>query len=140
MAHKNSISFSGYKVYNLKHDQDYGFFVKHTFFLSKRWSFWEIDCWFFLLEGPQVDANGVRKPLIKISYKSDVWSLGCILYNLAYGKMPFGDIKITWLKLQVMTLCECWDVSAHNFLGRHCLLKILFLKMLTYFTCSFLVT
>ena len=55
---------------------------------------------FFTL-GQRTDENGARKPLIKISYKSDVWSLGCILYNLAYGKMPFGDIKIPVMKLQV---------------------------------------
>ena len=55
----------------------------------------------FLLEGPQYDGSGAGKPIIKISYKSDVWSLGCILYNLAYGKMPFGDLKIPIMKLQV---------------------------------------
>ena len=50
--------------------------------------------------GPQQQAGNSR-PCIKISYKSDVWSLGCILYNLAFGKMPFGDIKHPLLKLQV---------------------------------------
>ena len=42
------------------------------------------------------------KPRIKISFKSDVWSLGCILYNLTYGKMPFGDIKHPLMKLQAI--------------------------------------
>lgn len=47
--------------------------------------------------------SGVNKPCIKISVKSDVWSLGCILYNLTYGKMPFGDIKHALMKLQAIT-------------------------------------
>ena len=42
------------------------------------------------------------KVRIKISFKSDVWSLGCILYNLTYGKMPFGDIKHPLMKLQAI--------------------------------------
>ncbi|XP_021581744.2 dual specificity protein kinase TTK isoform X2 [Ictidomys tridecemlineatus] len=32
------------------------------------------------------------KPKSKISPKSDVWSLGCILYNMTYGKTPFQHI------------------------------------------------
>jgi len=56
------------------------------------------------LSGPSTQGpGGARgKPLIKISYKSDVWSLGCILYNLTFGKMPFGDIKIPIMKLQAI--------------------------------------
>jgi serine/threonine protein kinase len=55
------------------------------------------------LNGPQFDNMDDRKPCIKISCKSDVWSLGCILYQLTYGKMPFGDIKHPLMKLQAIT-------------------------------------
>lgn len=37
------------------------------------------------------EHNG--KPRIKMSTKSDVWSLGCIFYLLLYKKTPFGHIK-----------------------------------------------
>lgn len=37
--------------------------------------------------------------MLQISTKSDVWSLGCILYLLLYQKTPFGHIKNLYTKI-----------------------------------------
>jgi len=37
-----------------------------------------------------------------MSTKSDVWSLGCILYSLVYNRTPFESIRAPLLKLQAI--------------------------------------
>ena len=44
-------------------------------------------------EAIQNDKSESGESVVKINYKADVWSLGCILYNMVYNRMPFGDIK-----------------------------------------------
>lgn len=46
--------------------------------------------------------TGSRLHKFKISVKSDVWSLGCILYSMIYGKTPFQHITNPTMKLQAI--------------------------------------
>lgn len=50
-----------------------------------------------------VRRNG---PKIRLSTRSDVWSLGCILYCLIYKKTPFQDIKSLPQKIAVIASPE----------------------------------
>ncbi|XP_065095087.1 dual specificity protein kinase TTK isoform X2 [Ochlerotatus camptorhynchus] len=43
------------------------------------------------------------QPKIKMSKKSDIWSLGCILYLLLYKKTPFAHIKNIHNKVNTIT-------------------------------------
>uniref|UniRef100_A0A182Q7H0 Protein kinase domain-containing protein n=1 Tax=Anopheles farauti TaxID=69004 RepID=A0A182Q7H0_9DIPT len=43
------------------------------------------------------------QPRIKMSKKSDIWSLGCILYLLLYKKTPFAHIKNVVTKVNIIT-------------------------------------
>ncbi|KAG0065825.1 Dual-specificity kinase, spindle pole body (SPB) duplication and spindle checkpoint function [Linnemannia elongata] len=49
-----------------------------------------------ILSNPQ--AGGCRK----LGKPSDVWSLGCILYQMVYGKAPFSDVVNVFQKLTVI--------------------------------------
>jgi len=44
-----------------------------------------------------------QQPKIRLSTKSDVWSLGCILYLLLYKKTPFSHMKVVHQKVAALT-------------------------------------
>ena len=55
-------------------------------------------------EAIQVQKTESGEHVAKINYKADVWSLGCILYNMVYNRMPFGNIKSPHLK--IIAICN----------------------------------
>ncbi|XP_074654614.1 dual specificity protein kinase TTK-like [Tubulanus polymorphus] len=52
--------------------------------------------------GHHTDSTGKHTPKYKLGVASDVWSLGCILYNMVYGYTPFQSYNDVTSKLQAI--------------------------------------
>lgn len=66
-----------------------------------------LEASFQYLRTNDVDENNQqqqhKRTVIKYNAKVDIWSLGCILYNLVYGRPPFDNLKDILSKVQAIT-------------------------------------
>ncbi|OWF49453.1 Dual specificity protein kinase Ttk [Mizuhopecten yessoensis] len=75
------------------------------------------------------DGGGRSKPTYKLGVKSDMWSLGCILYYMVYGHTPFQKITNTFIKLKAIINpdypIEFKDISDKNLMDtiQRCLIR-----------------
>lgn len=62
---------------------------------------------------------------VKVGKWADTWSLGCILYIMAYRKLPFGQYKSTHMKIAKITDEKNEiDFPPHSCLGLVPMLKL----------------
>ncbi|XP_069131521.1 dual specificity protein kinase TTK-like isoform X1 [Argopecten irradians] len=75
------------------------------------------------------DGGGRSKPTYKLGVKSDIWSLGCILFYMVYGHTPFQKITNTFIKLKAIINpdypIEFKDISDKNLMDtiQKCLIR-----------------